>query len=61
MPDRPADARWTVLRTDALPDVTRELIEYEGAPHGFFNPQAADGRYFEPTLKETIAFLGTAR
>jgi hypothetical protein len=32
MPDRPADARVTVLRTDRLPDVTRELIEYEGEP-----------------------------
>jgi len=32
MPDRPADTRWTVLRTDELPDVTRELIEYEGEP-----------------------------
>jgi hypothetical protein len=32
MPARPDHARWTVLRTDDLPDVTRELIEYEGEP-----------------------------
>jgi dienelactone hydrolase len=32
MPARPAESRWTVLRTDRLPDVTRELIEYEGEP-----------------------------
>ncbi|MDX1966984.1 MAG: dienelactone hydrolase family protein [Planctomycetaceae bacterium] len=32
MPARPAGATWTVLRTDALPDVTRLLMEYEGEP-----------------------------
>lgn len=32
MPARPVNATWTVLRTDNLPDVVRELIEYEGEP-----------------------------
>jgi hypothetical protein len=32
IPDRPANTAWTVLRTDVLPDVIRELIEYEGEP-----------------------------
>lgn len=32
MPDRPANVAVTVLRTDRLPDVTRELIEYENEP-----------------------------
>ena len=32
MPERPGNVRITVLRTDRLPNVTRELIEYEGEP-----------------------------
>lgn len=32
MPERPANRTWKVLRTDTLPEVTRELIEYEGEP-----------------------------
>lgn len=32
LPPRPAKAEWTVLRSDLLPDVRRDLIEYEGEP-----------------------------
>ncbi|HLP31489.1 MAG TPA: alpha/beta hydrolase, partial [Geothrix sp.] len=34
-----------------------ELVGYEGAPHGFFNPQAAGGRWHEATLREMDRFL----
>ncbi len=32
MPERPANTQWHVLRTDELPGVTRQLVEYEGEP-----------------------------
>jgi acetyl esterase/lipase len=34
-----------------------ELVGYEGAPHGFFNSQAAGGRWQEATLREMDRFL----
>jgi hypothetical protein len=66
MPDRPASTTVTVLRTDRLPDVTRELIEYECEPGlrvqaYLLRPNApATGRSragivaLHPTTKETI-------
>lgn len=32
MPERPTPTTWTVLRTDELSDVTRQLVEYAGEP-----------------------------
>jgi dienelactone hydrolase len=32
MPERPASTTWRVLRTDDLPTVTRQLIEYDTEP-----------------------------
>jgi acetyl esterase/lipase len=40
---------------DATPGC--ELIEYEGAAHGFFNPPVSQERY-EATTAATLAFLG---
>jgi acetyl esterase len=34
-----------------------ELVGYEGATHGFFNPQNADGRWYRETLLEADRFL----
>jgi acetyl esterase/lipase len=34
-----------------------ELIGYDGAAHGFFNPQNADGKWFRATLLDADRFL----
>lgn len=34
-----------------------ELVGYEGAPHGFFNPQAAGGKWHGETMREMDRFL----
>lgn len=34
-----------------------ELIGYEGAPHGFSNPQVAQGKWYRETLLEADRFL----
>ena len=34
-----------------------ELVGYEGAAHGFFNPQNADGKWYRQTLLEADRFL----
>jgi acetyl esterase/lipase len=34
-----------------------QLIGYEGARHGFFNPQVADGKWYRETLLEADRFL----
>ena len=34
-----------------------ELIGYEGAPHGFFNPQVEGGKWYTETLMEADRFL----
>ncbi len=34
-----------------------ELVGYEGAPHGFFNPDRADGKWYRETLLEADRFL----
>ncbi|HJU44019.1 MAG TPA: family 43 glycosylhydrolase, partial [Vicinamibacterales bacterium] len=36
-----------------------ELVGYEGAAHGFFNPQRDDGKGYRETLAEADRFLGT--
>jgi len=33
-----------------------ELVEYDGATHGFFNPRASQA-HFEATTAEAVAFL----
>lgn len=64
MPARPQNNTWEVLRTDDLPDVTRQLIEYEGEPGWkvqayLLRPKAAAGRSagivaLHPTTDRTI-------
>lgn len=34
-----------------------QLVGYEGATHGFFNPQNADGKWYRETLLEADRFL----
>jgi acetyl esterase/lipase len=34
-----------------------ELVGYEGAPHGFFNPQRDGGKWYRETLAEADRFL----
>ena len=34
-----------------------QLVGYEGATHGFFNPQSADGKWYRETLLEADRFL----
>ena len=33
------------------------MIGYEGAPHGFFNPPNADGKWYRETVLEMDRFL----
>ncbi|MCX4683355.1 hypothetical protein OG401_03385 [Kitasatospora purpeofusca] len=37
--------------------LTSRLVEYEGAPHGFFNPGAGPPRWFEETTALATAFV----
>ncbi|MCX4851226.1 alpha/beta hydrolase [Streptomyces sp. NBC_00893] len=51
-----ADARRFRDAMAAAGHVCR-LVEYEGAPHGFFNPEAGAARWFEEPMAETVAFV----
>ena len=51
-----ADVERFCLEATRLGNQCR-LVGYEGATHGFFNPQNADGKWYRETLLEADGFL----
>ncbi|MFD4941273.1 hypothetical protein ACFWNT_01755 [Streptomyces sp. NPDC058409] len=49
-------ARW-FRNTERAAGADCRLVEYTGAPHGFFNPGSGEERWFEEPVCRAVAFV----